>query len=182
MRLFGRIKAGLAIGAQKNLASNLNKVFEILERIEGVGGITISKNGTDWRIANGGTYGGGTNGDGTNGDGTNGNMAKTSWGLTINGDTATCVNCMLMLSTVTVMAAGGQMKLTCALTGHTDGWLCGVIKGSTKEVSLDFRDPTTEMNEEQDEIVFPLYRVIKEDGVWRVAVDVRAMPRIGAYW
>ena len=100
----------------------------------------------------------------------------------IKGDTATCVNCMLMLSTVTVMAAGGQMQLTCDLTGHTDGWLCGVIKGSTKEVSLDFRDPTTEMNEEQDEIVFPLYRVIKENGVWRVAIDARAMPRIGAYW
>jgi len=30
--------------------------------------------------------------------------------------------------------------------------------------------------------VFPLYRVIKEDGVWRVTIDARAMPRIGAYW
>ena len=176
MRLFDRIKAGLAIGAQKNLASNLNKVFEILERIEGVGGITISKNGTDWRIANGGTYGGGTNGDGANA------TAQTAWELTIDGDTATCVNCMLMLSTVTVKAAGGQMQLTCDLTGHTDGWLCGVINGSTKEVSLDFREPTTEMNEEQEEIVFPLYRVIKEDDVWRVAIDARSMPRIGAYW
>ena len=177
MRIFDRIKAGFAIGAQKNLASNLNKVFEILERIEGVGGITISKNGTDWRIANGGTYGGGTNyTKATNA------TAQTPWELTIDGDTATCVNCMLMLSTVTVMAAGGQMQLTCDLTGHSDGWLCGVIKGSTKEVSLDFREPTTEMNEEQDEIVFPLYRVIKYDGVWMVAVDARAMPRIGAYW
>ena len=181
MRIFDRIKAGFAIGAQKNLASNLNKVFEILERIEGVGGITISKNGTDWRIANGGIDGGGTNGGGTDGGGANA-TAQTPWELTIDGDTATCVNCMLMLSTVTVKAAGGQMQLTCALTGHTDGWLCGVIKGSTKEVSLDFREPTTEMNEEQDEIVFPLYRVIKEDGVWRVAIDARAMPRIGAYW
>ncbi len=108
--------------------------------------------------------------------------AQTPWELTIDGDTATCVNCMLMLSTVTVKAAGDQMQLTCDLTGHTDGWLCGVIKGSTKEVSLDFRDPTTEMNEAQDEIVFPLYRVSKADGVWRVAVDVRSMPRIGAYW
>ena len=62
MRIFGRIKSGFAIGAQKNLASNLNKVFEILERIEGVGGITISKKGTDWRIANGGTDGGGPDG------------------------------------------------------------------------------------------------------------------------
>jgi hypothetical protein len=175
MRIFGRIKSGLAIGAQKNLASDLNKVFEILERIEGVGGITISKNCTDWRIANGGTDGGGAND-------TNVTTAQTSWGLTIDGDTATCVNCMLMLSTVTVMAAGGQMQLTCDLTGHTDGWLCGVIKGSTKEVSLDFRAPPTEMNEEQDEIVFPLYRVSKDGDVWRVAVDVRAMPRIGAYW
>jgi len=177
MRIFGRIKAGFAIGAQKNLASNLNKVFEILERIEGVGGITISKNGTDWRIANGGTDGGGP-------IDTNVTTAQTqtSWGLTIDGDTATCVNCMLMLSTVTVKAAGDKMQLTCDLTGHTDGWLCGVIKGSTKEVSLDFRAPATEMNEEQDEIVFPLYRVIKEDGVWMVAIDARAMPRIGAYW
>jgi hypothetical protein len=106
----------------------------------------------------------------------------SAWELTIDGDTATCVNCMLMLSTVTVMAAGDQMQLTCDLSEHTDGWLCGVIHGSTKEVSLDFREPTTEMNEEQDEIVFPLYRVIKKDDVWRIAVDVRAMPRIGAYW
>jgi len=80
------------------------------------------------------------------------------------------------------MATGGQMRLTCDLAGHTDGWLCGVIKGSTKEVSLDFRAPTTAMNEEQDEIVFPLYRMIKDGDAWRVAVDVRAMPRIGAYW
>ena len=173
MRIFDRIKAGLAIGAQKNLASNLNKVFEILERIEGAGGITISKTGTDWRIANGG---------GTDGGGTNDTTAQTTWELTIDGDTATCVNCMLMLSTVTVMAAGGQMQLTCDLTGHTEGWLCGVIHGSTKEVSLDFRAPATEMNEEQDDIVFPLYRVSKADDMWRVAVDVRAMPRIGAYW
>ena len=180
MRIFDRIKAGFAIGAQKNLASNLNKVFEILERIEGVGGITISKNGTDWRIANGGTYGGGTNY--TNATNATNATVQTPWELTIDGDTATCVNCMLMLSTVTVMAAGDQMQLTCDLTGYTDGWLCGVIKGSTKEVSLDFRDPTTEMNEEQDEIVFPLYRMLKEDDVWRVAIDARAMPRIGAYW
>ncbi len=176
MRIFGRIKSGFAIGAQKNLASDLNKVFEILERIEGVGGITISKNGTDWRIANGG----GTDGGGAND--TNVTTAQTSWGLTIDGDTATCVNCMAMLTTVTVKAEGDLMSLTCDLSGHSAGWLCGVIKGSTKEVSLDFRDPTTEMDEDQDEIVFPLYRMLKEDDVWRVAVDVRAMPRIGAYW
>jgi len=88
---------------------------------------------------------------------------------------------MVMLSTVTVMAAGDQMQLTCDMTGYT-GWLCGVINGATKELSLAFRDPTTEMNEEQDEIVFPLYRVYKEEDVWRVAVDARSMPRIGAYW
>jgi len=144
--------------------------MQILENIKGVGGIKITKEGVDWRIA----------------PDERANITltmQTAWELlTIDGDTATCVNCMLMLSTVTVKAAGDQMQLTCDLTGHTDGWLCGVIKGSTKEVSLDFREPTTEMNEEQDEIVFPLYRVIKEDGVWRVTVDVRAMPRIGAYW
>jgi len=160
---------GKAIGAQKNFAHNFNRVMLILENIKGVGGIVITKKGIDWRIT-------------TSYEKGNPTLIQTAWDLTIDGDTATCVNCMLMLSTVTVKAAGDQMQLTCALTGHSAGWLCGVIKGSTKEVSLDFRDPTTEMNEEQDEIVFPLYRVIKEGGVWRVAVDVRAMPRIGAYW
>lgn len=165
-----KLVRGKAIGAQKHFAHDFNKMMAILENIKGVGGIEIKKEGIDWRIT-------------TSYEKVSPTPAvQTPWELTIDGDTATCVNCMLMLSTVTVMAAGGQMQLTCDLTGHTDGWLCGVIKGSTKEVSLDFREPTTEMNEEQDEIVFPLYRVIKYDGVWRVAIDARAMPRIGAYW
>ena len=165
-----KLVKGKAIGAQKNFAHDFNRVMQILENIKGVGGIVITKEGIDWRVATSYEKGNTTL------------TMQTPWELTIDGDTATCVNCMLMLSTVTVKAAGGQMQLTCDLTGHTDGWLCGVIKGSTKEVSLDFRDPATEMNEEQAEIVFPLYRVSKEDDVWRVAVDVRAMPRIGAYW
>ena len=164
-----KLVRGKAIGAQKNFAHDFNKIMLILENIKGLGGIEIKKEGIDWRIT-------------TSYEKNITLEVQTPWELMIDGDTATCVNCMLMLSTVTVKAAGGQMQLTCDLTGHTDGWLCGVIKGSTKEVSLDFREPTTEMNEEQDEIVFPLYRVIKEDDVWRVAVDVRAMPRIGAYW
>ena len=164
-----KLVRGKAIGAQKNFAYDFNRVMQILENIKGVGGIEIKKEGIDWRIA---LY-------------EQSNITLTTqspWELTIDGDTATCVNCMLMLSTVTVMAAGDQMQLTCDLTGKTDGWLCGVINGATKEVSLDFRDPTTAMNEEQDEIVFPLYRMIKDGDAWRVAVDVRAMPRIGAYW
>lgn len=170
MKLFGRkLKPGLSIGAQKDFAANFNKMMAILENMEGVGGITITKRGDYFRFS-------------LTDEQSNITLTpQTPWELTIDGDTATCINCMLMLSTVTVMAAGDQMQLTCDLTGKTDGWLCGVINGATKEVSLDFRDPTTEMNEEQEEIVFPLYRVIN-DGVWRVAVDVRAMPRIGAYW
>ena len=165
-----KLVRGKAIGAQKNFAHDFNRVMLILENIKGVGGIEITKEGIDWRITTSYEKGNPTL------------TTQTPWELTIDGDTATCVNCMLMLSTVTVMASGGQMQLTCDLTGHTDGWLCGVINGATKEVSLDFRDPTTAMNEEQDEIVFPLYRVTKDGSVWRVAVDVRAMPRIGAYW
>ena len=163
-----KLVRGKAIGAQKHFAHDFNKMMAILENIKGLGGIEITKKGIDWRITT--SYEKGTL------------TIQTPWELTIDGDTATCVNCMAMLTTVTVKAEGDLMSLTCDLSGHTDGWLCGVIKGSTKEVSLDFRDPTTEMNEEQDEIVFPLYRVIKYDGVWRVAIDARAMPRIGAYW
>lgn len=163
-----KLVRGKAIGAQKHFAHDFNKIMLILENIKGVGGIVIKKEGIDWRVTT--SYENPTL------------TVQTAWDLTIDGDTATCVNCMAMLTTVTVKAEGDLMSLTCDLSGHSDGWLCGVIKGSTKEVSLGFRDPTTEMNEEQDEIVFPLYRVIKEDGVWRVAVDVRAMPRIGAYW
>ena len=240
MKLFSRkLRPGLSIGAQKDFAANFNKMMAILENMEGVGGITITKRGDYFRFsltgendAGAGALSGSGMPDGyeeetlnvvTEGgikqrtvfvkastksdvvipceankrlvlqvtESSTGvykigldhvHLADTAWELTIDGDTATCVNCMAMLTTVTVKAAGDLMSLTCDLSGHTDGWLCGVIKGSTKEVSLDFREPTTEMNEEQDEIVFPLYRVIKEDGVWRVAVDVRAMPRIGAYW
>lgn len=163
-----KLVRGKAIGAQKNFAHNFNRVMQILENIKGVGDIEIEKEGIDWRI--------------TTSSYEPMLTVQTAWELTIDGDTATCVNCMAMLTTVTVKAAGDLMSLTCDLSGHTDGWLCGVINGSTKEVSLDFRDPTTAMDEDQDEIVFPLYRVSKADGVWRVAVDVRAMPRIGAYW
>lgn len=46
-----KIKSGLAIGAQKTFAEDLNKVMEILENIEGLGGITIAKNGNTWRIS-----------------------------------------------------------------------------------------------------------------------------------
>ena len=165
-----KLVRGKAIGAQKNFVHDFNRVMQILENIKGVGGIEIKKEGIDWRVTTSYEKGNPTL------------TVQTPWELTIDGDTATCVNCMLMLSTVTVKAEGDLMSLTCDLTGHTDGWLCGVIKGSTKEVSLDFREPTTEMDEDQDEIVFPLYRMLKEDDVWRVAVDVRAMPRIGAYW
>ena len=164
-----KLVPGKAIGAQKHFAHDFNKMMAILENIKGVGDIEIKKEGIDWRITT--SYEKGKT-----------LTVQTPWELTIDGDTATCVNCMAMLTTVTVKAEGDLMSLTCDLTGHTDGWLCGVIKGSTKEVSLDFREPTTEMNEEQDEIVFPLYRVIKYDGVWMVAIDARAMPRIGAYW
>ena len=163
-----KLVRGKAIGAQKHFAHDFNKIMLILENIKGVGGIVIKKEGIDWRITT--SYENPTL------------TVQTAWDLTIDGDTATCVNCMAMLTTVTVKAEGDLMSLTCDLSGHSAGWLCGVINGSTKEVSLDFRDPTTEMNEEQDEIVFPLYRMLKEDDVWRVAVDVRAMPRIGAYW
>ena len=165
-----KLVRGKAIGAQRNFAHDFNRVMQILENIKGVGGIEITKDGIDWRITTSYEKGSPTP------------TVQTPWELTIDGDTATCVNCMLMLSTVTVKAEGDLMSLTCDLSGHSAGWLCGVIKGSTKEVSLDFRDPTTEMDEDQDEIVFPLYRVSKADGVWRVAVDARAMPRIGAYW
>lgn len=164
-----KLVRGKAIGAQKHFAHDFNKMMAILENIKGLGGIVIKKEGIDWRIT-------------TSYEKDITLTVQTPWELTIDGDTATCVNCMLMLSTVTVKAEGDLMSLTCDLSGHSDGWLCGVIKGSTKEVSLDFREPTTEMNEEQDEIVFPLYRVIKYDGVWRVAIDARSMPRIGAYW
>ena len=164
-----KLVRGKAIGAQKHFAHDFNKMMAILENIKGVGGIEITKKGIDWRVT-------------TSYEKDITLTIQTAWELTIDGDTATCVNCMLMLTTVTVKAEGDLMSLTCDLTGHTDGWLCGVINGSTKEVSLDFREPTTEMNEEQEEIVFPLYRVIKEDDVWRVAIDARSMPRIGAYW
>lgn len=40
-----------AIGSQKTFREDFNKVLEILENIEGLGGITIAKNGNMWRIS-----------------------------------------------------------------------------------------------------------------------------------
>jgi hypothetical protein len=49
-RLFIRLKKGKAIGAQKGLADSLNKLFEIMENIEGIGGVNIAKDGVDWKV------------------------------------------------------------------------------------------------------------------------------------
>jgi len=170
-----KLVRGKAIGAQKNFAHNFNRVMLILENIKGVGGIEITKNGIDWRIAPGPSYT--PQSDITL-------KTQTAWELTIDEDTATCVNCMLMLSTVTVMAAGDQMQLTCDLTGKTDGWLCGTLntETETKVVGLAFTDPPTALQEDSEVIYYPLYKMKKAGGKWFVTLDARNMPRIGAYW
>mgnify|MGYP001459998686 CR=1 FL=1 len=54
-----------AIGAQAGLGDSLQKVIDILDNIEGIGGVKITKEGVDWRvsldataIASGGSGGG----------------------------------------------------------------------------------------------------------------------------
>lgn len=49
-----KLVSGKAVGAQSTLAEDLNKVFEILENIEGIGGVSVTKKGTLWRICMGG--------------------------------------------------------------------------------------------------------------------------------
>lgn len=46
-----KIKKGKAIGAQKGLSDDLEKVFTILENLEGIGGVEIKRDGVFWRIA-----------------------------------------------------------------------------------------------------------------------------------
>lgn len=46
-----KIKKGKAIGAQKGLADDLEKLFSILENLEGIGGIEVKRDGLYWRIA-----------------------------------------------------------------------------------------------------------------------------------
>jgi len=173
-----KLVRGKAIGAQKNFAHNFNRVMLILENIKGVGGIVIKKEGIDWRIAPGPPHTPYEQSDITL------TPPHTAWELTIDEDTATCVNCMLMLSTVTVMAAGDQMQLTCDLTGKTDGWLCGTLntETETKVVGLAFTDPPTALQEDSEVIYYPLYKMKKAGGKWFVTLDARNMPRIGAYW
>lgn len=52
MKFFDRLIEGLSIGGQKNLAKSINKVFDILENLEGapMSGITVTRNGDVWRI------------------------------------------------------------------------------------------------------------------------------------
>jgi len=61
-----KLKTGAAIGAQKTFAEDFNKVLEILEHMEGICGVTLTKKGTDWRfslsgegVSSGGGGGGG---------------------------------------------------------------------------------------------------------------------------
>lgn len=72
MRFFtSRVQPGAAIGAQRDFAENINRIFDILENIEGVGAVRIEKVGRDWRISVKTEPGGG---DGTtlpDGDATN---------------------------------------------------------------------------------------------------------------
>jgi len=46
-----KLQHGVAIGAQPNFVNVINKIIDILENIEGIGDVTIHKDGIDWRIA-----------------------------------------------------------------------------------------------------------------------------------
>ena len=45
-----RMRKGKAVGAQPGFADAFNRVLDILENIDGRGGVEIHKNGIDWRI------------------------------------------------------------------------------------------------------------------------------------
>lgn len=105
-----------------------------------------------------------------------------TWALTVSGATATCVNCMAMLTTVTVTAPGETMALTAAMSG-TAGWLCGTLNGGTKALGLAWGDPAETLDEDEETVRFPLYKMeLSENGLWVCVLDARDMPRIGGYW
>jgi hypothetical protein len=106
--------------------------------------------------------------------------APGTWELTVTGDQATCVNCMVMTTTVTFFAEGDEMELTASMSG-TVGWLCGTLNTETKVVGLAFTDPPTALQEDSEVIYFPLYKMKKAGVKWGVALDARNMPRLGAY-
>ena len=45
-----RMRKGKAIGAQPGFADAFNRILDILENIDGRGGVEIRKVGTDWRV------------------------------------------------------------------------------------------------------------------------------------
>lgn len=106
--------------------------------------------------------------------------AAGTWELTVTGGQATCVNCMVMTTTVTFFAEGDEMELTASMSG-TVGWLCGTLNTETKVVGLAFTDPPTALQEDSEVIYYPLYKMACKDGKWGVKIDARNMPRIGAY-
>lgn len=106
--------------------------------------------------------------------------APGTWELTVAGNTATCVNCMMMTTTVTFFAEGDEMELTASMSG-TVGWLCGTLNTETKVLGLTFDNPPTALQENSEVIYFPLYKMRKAGDKWGVTLDARNMPRIGAY-
>lgn len=105
-----------------------------------------------------------------------------AWDLSVDGATAACRRCLLMLSSVVAVPEGFTPTtwmaetLTATLSGSS-GWLCARLHTGTKAIALVFADPPTEPDPDSEYMYVPLYfMAASAAGAWSVAADVRAAP------
>ena len=108
-----------------------------------------------------------------------GGVTNQTWALKIDGDTAICSECHLMVSTIAVFS---EHDLTIILSGKLDGWLCAQYNTLSKQLNLYFGDAQVAYDPSSQLVLVPLYRLAKDDDDnWQVELDARNMPRLGVY-
>ena len=151
--------------SRAGIAEGLEKIDHVLTKMYVASGGSV-----DWALGyprfrfSGGGGGGETN---------------QTWAIEIDNanNRVKCSNCHLMISVLTVSAAG---DLSIALNGD-GGWLCAQYNTLSKMLNLYFGDAQVAYDPASQLVLVPLYRLVKDDDNWQVELDARNMPRIGVY-
>jgi hypothetical protein len=172
MNLFGkRLVSGKAIGAQEDLARKLNRVFDILENIEGVGGARVTKDGIDWRVS--------MDLSGANSPASQSISALASkcWDISLSGNTLTLADCIWMRGKLTFWADSASVELAqssyvwvSAKISTLDN-TCTLVQGTTL-ASVTCGDQTNR----DTFVLIPRWKLSwSEAEGWKPALDLRTL-------
>lgn len=184
MKIFDRLTKGKAIGAQKNLADNLNLLFAMIEDMAGDGDVTVKVEPRKIRIAlspqNSTTQSSEQTPSTSSADGV--------WQISVSGSTASFTNCVyrrgpstILADDITGVTLTGESSTSCYIAAKidTEGDAPEIITGALADVCL-----TAAPAEEGDRYLYILlYRLTRpdSDSDWSVSIDYRNAPQSGLY-